>query len=227
MSIKPAYIKIDQLDGNKCDFHLYNASNLMANKLRVTMMNKVPSMAINVVNVTENESVLPDEIIVHRLGLIPLESHAVDDYIFPNQCDCSGQCSKCSATIHLKIKSSHNNGLNQLRNITSLDLTFSDDQQIKPVSYQISGKEVGVVILPLTNNQNLNFECFATKGYGSNHAKWSPVSKVVYWPDKKDKSDKPRFYFSIETIGTLTVLELLKSACNILASESIHISIQG
>ena len=226
MSIESAYIKIDQLDGNNCNFHLYNASYAMANGLRVTMMDKVPSMAIDVVNVTENESVLLDEIIVHRLGLIPLESHDVDNYLFPNQCDCSGQCSKCSATIYLKIKSNHNNGINQLRKITSLDLTFSDNQQIKPVCYQISGKDVGVVILPLKNNQNLDFECFATKGYGSQHAKWSPVSKVVYWPDEKDKSDNPRFYFSIETIGTLTVLELLKSACKILVKESIHITIQ-
>nr|QBK91202.1 MAG: RPB3 subunit of eukaryotic RNA polymerase II [Pithovirus LCPAC202] len=225
MSIESSYIKIDHLDGDDCNFHLYNASYSVANGLRVAMMDKVPSMAINVVNVMENESVLPDEIIVHRLGLVPLESHQVDDYVFPNQCNCSGQCPKCSATIYLKIKSNHS-GPSLLRQITSLDLTFSNDQKIKPVSHQILGKEAGVVILPLKNNQNLNLKCFATKGYGSQHAKWSPVSKVVYWPDEKDKSDNPRFYFSIETIGTLTVMELLKSACKILATESINISIR-
>nr|QBK90915.1 MAG: RPB3 subunit of eukaryotic RNA polymerase II [Pithovirus LCPAC201] len=220
------FIKIDSLDGNDCVFYLYHASHPIANELRVTMMDKVPSMAIDVVNVMKNESVLMDELIVHRLGLIPLESHQVDNYEFPDQCHCSGQCSKCSAVIYLQIKSTNINNLSWLRSITCRDLKPSNDHQIKPVKHNVLGKEEGIVIVPLRNDQTLDFECFATKGYGSQHAKWSPVSKVVYWPDDQDKSDNPRFYFSIETIGSLTVLELLKSACKILATKSINISIR-
>ncbi len=215
------------MDENNGVFYLYQASYPIANNLRVTMMDKVPSMAINVVNVTENESILADELIVQRLGLIPLVSNQVDNYLFSDQCDCSGQCSKCSAVIYLKIKSINLDNLCQLRHITSCDLTPSKDHQIKPVKYQVLGKNQGIPIVPLRNDQALDFECFATKGCGSQHAKWSTVSKVVYWPDEEDTSDNPRFYFSVETTGALTVLELLKSACQILATKSIKISIRG
>ncbi|MHA1926013.1 MAG: hypothetical protein ACW974_08870 [Candidatus Thorarchaeota archaeon] len=43
-----------------------------ANALRRTMLTRVPAMAIDEVLVLENTSVMYDEILAHRLGLVPL-----------------------------------------------------------------------------------------------------------------------------------------------------------
>lgn len=217
------YLEIDKINGETSVFYLYNSTEEIANTLKTVIMDQVPTMAIDVVNVTENQSLLPDELIVQRLGLIPLESHQVDQYLFPDQCACSGQCSKCSALIHLTVDSSKVNNVKDLRRITSLDLTVSETHQVRPVKHLVLGEEKGVVIIPLKRDQNLRFECYATKGRGCDHTKWSPVCKVVYWTDQKDTSPAPRIYFSVETTGGLTIPELLTSACQIMTEKSIKI----
>jgi DNA-directed RNA polymerase II subunit RPB3 len=211
-------IEIGDLDGYKGTFYLYGAGHKIANDLKVVMMDEVPIMAIDVVNVTTNGSLLTDELLVHRLGLIPLMSQTVGDYVFPKECSCNIQCPKCSAVINLKIEPSPEAKF--LRQITSLDLIPKEGHQVNPVRYTVLGKEQGIAITPIRNDQSIDLECFAIKGRGSDHTKWSPVCKAVYWPDEMDKS---RIIFEVETTGCLTVPELIKSACQIMSLKSLPI----
>ena len=60
------------------------------NSLRRTIIAEVPCMAIDEVVVIENSSVLQDEMIAHRLGLVPLKTD-LDSYNLPEECPCESE----------------------------------------------------------------------------------------------------------------------------------------
>lgn len=59
-------------------FELTNTELSVANALRRIIIAEVSTMAIDLVQVKENTSVLNDEFIAHRIGLVPIVSESVD-----------------------------------------------------------------------------------------------------------------------------------------------------
>jgi DNA-directed RNA polymerase I and III subunit RPAC1 len=53
-------------------FELIGVDAPIANALRRILLSEVPSVAIDTVFITRNTSILQDEVLAHRLGLIPL-----------------------------------------------------------------------------------------------------------------------------------------------------------
>ena len=70
-------IKIRHLEQDNCEFVLSGTDPSVANALRRVILAEVPTIAIDLVEVENNTTVLNDEFIAHRLGLIPLLSHRV------------------------------------------------------------------------------------------------------------------------------------------------------
>ncbi len=79
-------IKILELSKYVIKFELLNTDLSVANSLRRIIIAEIPTMAIDLVEVAENTGALHDEFIAHRIGLIPLRSHDVDQFEFSEKC---------------------------------------------------------------------------------------------------------------------------------------------
>ena len=69
--------RIRQLEADSCEFVLKGTDPSIANALRRVMLVDVPTIAIDLVEIEANSTVLNDEFIAHRLGLMPIVSSRV------------------------------------------------------------------------------------------------------------------------------------------------------
>jgi len=138
------------------------------NSLRRIMIAEVPSMAIDEVVVIENSSMLHDEILAHRLGLIPLKTD-LDSYNLPEECSCKSElgCNLCRVSLTLDIEAQESN-----KTVYSGDFV-AENPNVRPVSEKIP-------IVKLASGQRLKLEAYARLGKGEKHAKWQPVSVCAY-----------------------------------------------
>lgn len=178
------------------------------NAIRRISISEVPTLAIDDVVILENSSVMHDEAIAHRLGLIPLRTE-LNKFVLHNNCDCNNTlgCSKCRVLLILDSESSE-----KTRIVTSGDLV-SEDEYVKPVSMNIP-------IITLAPGQKLKFEAYARLGTGKDHAKWQPTTAAIV----KDGNDANESILIIETTGSLSPEEILKSALNIINSKLLNLS---
>ncbi|MDP9288157.1 MAG: DNA-directed RNA polymerase subunit D [Thermoproteota archaeon] len=173
-----------------------NISRQYINAIRRMAICEVPTLAIDDVVILENSSVMHDEAVAHRLGLIPLRT-GLDRFVMPQDCDCKSTlgCSKCRVLLVLDSEA-----MEKTKIVTSGEL-LSEDELVKPVS-----KDIPIVVLAPA--QKLKFEAYARLGVGKDHAKWQPTSAAIV----KDGKDDSESILTIETNGALTAEETVDAA---------------
>jgi DNA-directed RNA polymerase subunit D len=178
-------VKILKLTDTYVEILFSNVPLPILNAIRRIIQLEVPTMAIDEVIFYENSSPLYDEIIAHRLGLIPLRSEeAIKRYRSPEECaKCmetyyaetpeegvtrpgTGECENCFTYIRGSVENPDTSS--ELKTFYSGEL-LSDDPYVQPVY-----KEIPIVILG--PGQKLSFDAKARLGRGIEHVKWSPVS---------------------------------------------------
>lgn len=143
---------------NQLSFVLKESTESFANVLRRFATDEVPTLAIEEVEFHDNSSALYDEIIAHRLGLIPIKTD-LKSYELPEECSCKGAgCAKCQLKIVLKTGK---------RGIVTASDAQSKDPKCKFVYPDMP-------VVKLLAKQKLELEATAVLGQGKNHAKWSP-----------------------------------------------------
>lgn len=190
-------IEILQLEQDHIKFVLSKCPLYLANALRRVMIAEVPTLAFDFVEIQENSSVLHDEFLAHRLGLIPLVSDNADQFNYSRDCECDAFCDKSSVKFKLDFQ---NTDAFETKMVTSLHLqneTDCDEYQdrdrcasVIPVDYREYNAETNVddnydpiVLVKLGPGQKLKFTALAKKGISKEHAKFQPVSAVGFQPD--------------------------------------------
>jgi len=150
------------------------------NALRRIMLTEVPTMAIDEIVILENSSILNDEILAHRMGLIPLKTD-LDSYNLPEECKCESElgCNLCRANLTLEAKA------------TDKTMTVYSGE-LKPENPDIAPVSDKIPIVKLAPEQRVNFEAYARLGKGKKHAKWQPVSMCTYMYLPEVKIDPER-----------------------------------
>ncbi|XP_009785778.1 DNA-directed RNA polymerases II, IV and V subunit 3-like [Nicotiana tabacum] len=197
-------IKIREVKDDYMKFELRDTDASIANALRRVMIAEVPTIAIDLVEIEVNSSVLNDEFISHRLGLIPLTSERAMSMRFSRDCDAcdgDGQCEYCSVEFYLRVKCLSD----QTLDVTSKDL-LSSDHTVVPVDYSDASSgfdnstNKGIIIVKLRRGQELRLRAIARKGIAKDHAKWSPAATVTFMYE-------PDIYINEDMMETLTLEE--------------------
>lgn len=84
-------VRIRDMKDDVLKFELRDTDASIANALRRIMIAEVPTLAIDLVEIETNSSVLNDEFLAHRLGLIPIVSDRAMEMRLSRDCDaCDG-----------------------------------------------------------------------------------------------------------------------------------------
>jgi DNA-directed RNA polymerase subunit D len=197
-----ASVEVVEKSNERVVVRFSNIPRQYVNSLRRLAISEVPTLAIDDVVVLENSSVMHDEAVAHRLGLIPLRTDP-GRFVMPPDCDCKSTlgCSKCRVLLVLDAEANEKTMV-----VTSGELV-SEDEMVKPVS-----KDIPIIVL--APNQKLKFEAYARLGIGKDHAKWQPTSAAVV----KDGKDE-EIILVLESNGALTAEEILLAATERLAAK--------
>src|SRR6056297_16810 len=97
-------IDILELSDRSARFILSDVDAAFANGVRRAMLADVPTLAIDDVNIYNNTSVLYDEQLALRLGLIPLTT-SLEDFVPQDKCACGGNgCPACTVSLTLSAE---------------------------------------------------------------------------------------------------------------------------
>ncbi len=180
-------ISVDEYKPKKAVLSIEDVNLYLLNSIRRIMLSELPKLAIEDVVIYDNTTTLFDEIISHRLGLIPLPTDP-DLLNFRDECNCGGKgCPTCTVRYTLSKEGE--------------GAVYSGDLQPSEASWRI-GEDL-IPIVELFNDQRLILEVEAVLGRAKDHAKWQVVTAPGYhlYPhisfDPKHKDDVEDF---VETL---------------------------
>jgi DNA-directed RNA polymerase subunit D len=138
--------KVHDKDGLS-KYLIKGTNHVFMNTLRRAVMTKVPCLAVESVHIYENDSVVFDEMLANRLGLLPVKTD-VKTY-------------KAGDTVKLVLEKSGP------AMVTSKDIKCTDPK------IEIIDKKI--IVTKLGKDQNLKLEMTAVMNTGAVHAKYQPA----------------------------------------------------
>jgi DNA-directed RNA polymerase subunit D len=158
-------VELLELSEERIKLLLGGVTAAFANGIRRACMSEVPTLAIDEIVLYDNTSVLFDEILSLRTGLIPLQAEDLDIYSRPEDCQCEGEgCPGCRVDFMLSAEGPCT--------VYSRDVKFIDPT-VKPAFDSIP-------IVVLGEGEKLVMEGYASKRVGKDHAKWQSGTLCGY-----------------------------------------------
>ncbi|PVD26085.1 hypothetical protein C0Q70_13753 [Pomacea canaliculata] len=180
-------VEIIKLQGDELEFDMIGVDAAIANAFRRILLAEVPSMAVEKVHVYNNTSIIQDEVLAHRLGLVPIRADPrLFEYKQPGQDDEGTE--QDTLELHLKVRCT--------KNVKAQDTTDPNQMYVNhkvltkqmewiPKGNQVNLGNIGpvhddILLAKLRPGQEIDVRMFCVKGIGKDHAKFSPVATATY-----------------------------------------------
>ncbi|EXJ74186.1 DNA-directed RNA polymerase I and III subunit RPAC1 [Cladophialophora psammophila CBS 110553] len=181
-------------------FSLVGVDASVANALRRILLAEVATLAIEKVYVQNNTSVIADEVLAHRLGLIPLKGNVeglkeLDFFVEPNaDSGVQGTDRMDTNTVVLKLNVKCERNPNADRSATEPEEKYINSRvysrhiefMAQGAQQELFAKEPleavspDILIAKLRPGQEIDLVMHAHLGIGGDHAKFSPVATATY-----------------------------------------------
>jgi DNA-directed RNA polymerase subunit D len=190
---------------NKIRIVLSDTNAAQVNSLRRAIIADVPKMAITKVRfeqgvtqdnkgeVIESVNVLPDEVLAHRLAMVPVPTF-LEEFVFPEDDPNNENLpedqwgSPLSQIIyHLSIRGPNSDSSDEFKTVYAGDLNVLGETKL-----QIKEEHSRIPLTILSKGQYLELYAYATLGRGRDHAKWCPAAAVTFQPRQKAVLAKPK-----------------------------------
>ncbi|MBI4175829.1 MAG: DNA-directed RNA polymerase subunit D [Candidatus Aenigmarchaeota archaeon] len=161
-------IKITKKKGGQIQFMAEGITPAFANALRRIMISEVPAMAVEWVEMHQNSSALFDEVIAHRLGMIPI-GFDPEKFNLADDCKCKGKgCPSCEVAFSVEK--------------SGPCIVYSGD--MKSSNKDVKATDPRFPIVQLLKGQTIKLDAFTRVGTGKNHIKWqAAIASYSYSPD--------------------------------------------
>lgn len=192
--------------GHEIRILISNTDAAQVNAIRRALIADVPKLAITRVDfsqgvtqdnkgdVVESVNVLPDEVLAHRLAMIPIPTHPEEGLVFPDECEnCRDVvekdkgCPMCQVLYTLSARGPSADSDEPYKTVYAGDITTISD----PV-FDILPEHKQIPLTLLAPGQFLEFYAFAVLGRGRDHAKWTPAAAVGFRPQQVAVLKKPK-----------------------------------
>lgn len=194
-------VEFHQNDPFEASFSLIGCDAAIANAFRRIMIADIPTLAIETVFINNNTSVIQDEVLAHRLGLIPFKGGREGLHKFLKWWRKPADESQINnsyydfntVSLRLEVKCEHNEnaapGETDPTKLYKHAHVYARDIEFCPVGRQekyFSGENAiapvnpDILIAKLRPGQEISLSMHMHKGVGSDHAKFSPVATATY-----------------------------------------------
>lgn len=182
------------LDENELEMNVEGIDAPLANALRRILISEVPTMAFDKAVFYQNTSILPDEVLAHRMGLVPVNIDP-DLFVEKRLHDDFDEHNSVKFKLHVECKRKPNYENHSNEQLVDLppeqyltnSVIYSKDLIWEPLGNQTEKFKTPpkilydrIILAKLRENQEIEIEFFCSKGIGRKHAKWSPVSTAYY-----------------------------------------------
>ncbi|KXN82871.1 DNA-directed RNA polymerases I and III subunit RPAC1 [Leucoagaricus sp. SymC.cos] len=187
-------IKVQRLSNRSIDFDLVGVDASIANAFRRILIAEVPTIAVERVYVWDNTSVIVDEVLSHRLGLVPLNVDPALMQFKTHPDDIATDRNTLVFSLNVTCTRNPNPPPKSDKEPLPSELYINHEVLSghfvwKPAGDQKSVFEglptpgptnLNIVLNKLRPGQTVSMELHAVKGVGKDHAKFSPVATASY-----------------------------------------------